>query len=101
MSYEAWGEPDEAHDGCFTEEQVQEARQEERDRIVARMREAYPMNAHALEWADWIEDLCVRCGCEKLDHVPVHAGTSVSVVANLKECEGYLTPKRKDGHETE
>lgn len=57
MSYEAWGEPDEAHDGCFTEEQVEEARQQERARIVAKMRAAYPNNHHAREWADWIETL--------------------------------------------
>ena len=96
MSYEAWGDDDDGHDVCYDAEQVEEARQEERDRIVARMREAYPMNRHAQEWADWIEKLCVRCGCEESDHVPVHAGTSVSVVANLKECPGYLSPGRTE-----
>lgn len=29
--------------------------QAERDRVAARMRREYPLNAHAREWADWIE----------------------------------------------
>ncbi len=31
MSYEAWGDNDDGHDGCFTEEQVKEHEEEAHD----------------------------------------------------------------------
>lgn len=33
---------------------------------------------------------CARCGEPESEHVPVHAGTSVSVVGDLRECPGFL-----------
>lgn len=101
MSYEAWGDGDDGHDGCLTEEQVKEheedAKDAERARLAEYMRSQYPQNRHAREWAEWIESLCTYCGCEQSDHVPVHAGSPVSVVAGLKECPGYQAPVRKQG----
>lgn len=95
MSYEAFGDDDDGHMECYSysEKQVHEheedARDAERTRIASYMRSRYPQSRHAREWAEWIESLCVHCGCEQSGHVTVHAGSLVSVVAEMKECPGY------------
>lgn len=78
MSYEAWVEPDEAHDGYFTEEQVEEARAEERAAIVAWLR-ATPTFSN--------DDPDVRVYID--DDAAIHA-------ANAIERGEHVSPTRKE-----
>lgn len=108
MSYEAFGDDDDGHLGCYSEEQVQEheqeARAEERARIVTMMRTDYPMNQHAREWADWIEKLtdwpsdgtCRKCG-----HVPRHPDTGLCATCTDEIAIGSLSPGRPPTPEKE